>query len=125
MPGLRESIEIAAPPSVVRAKFLAFDTLPLYHPNGFFRSISSEHCFRWVGSMPGVFTGEHIFRFEHSEVTPGGTTFSQEESFSGALSFLMGDNFAGRTLGWQEKSHKGWIRYNEDLKRWCEGGAEA
>jgi hypothetical protein len=132
-------------------EFLDFDSLPKYHPNGFFISItpadpskpltpgdklhnvlsvgtfdpvfleSSEHCFRWVGSLPYIFTGEHIFRFEPSKTTPGGTTFSQEESFTGALGFLMGDNFIGRAVGISEKSRAGWKKYNQDLKAWCEG----
>jgi hypothetical protein len=54
-------------------------------------------------------------------VTPGGTTFTQEEKFTGALSFLIGTNIAAKAAGITEKTLVGWDRYNHDLKRWCEG----
>jgi hypothetical protein len=40
MPHLFTKIEIAAPPSIVRERFLQFEQIPTYSPNGFFK---------WVG----------------------------------------------------------------------------
>ncbi|KAF2660417.1 hypothetical protein K491DRAFT_589303 [Lophiostoma macrostomum CBS 122681] len=152
MGSLKASIEIAAPPAEVRAKFRDFESLPSYH-SGFFKSIGPatpgkplepgkdklnvvlegttfnpvflvrhhpSSCYRWVGSIPYVFTGEHIFTFEPSKTTPGGTTFSQEETFSGMLSFMMGEGFLGNQLGMKEKTKTGWEKYNADLKAACE-----
>jgi hypothetical protein len=53
-------------------------------------------------------------------VIPGGTTFSQEEKLTGMLAFLMTDNPIGRVLGVPKKTKKGWEKYNQDLKAWCE-----
>jgi hypothetical protein len=39
MPHLFTKIEIAAPPSIVREKFLQFEQIPTYSPNGFFKWI--------------------------------------------------------------------------------------
>lgn len=44
----------------------------------------------------------------------------QRENFTGAFSFLMGDNIASRAAGIHKKSDEGWRRYNEDMKKWCE-----
>ncbi|GIZ46709.1 hypothetical protein CKM354_000982300 [Cercospora kikuchii] len=44
---------------------------------------------KWRGSIPYIFTGEHSFQFRKSEVNEGGTTFVNEENFSGALGWLM------------------------------------
>ncbi|CAG5145233.1 uncharacterized protein ALTATR162_LOCUS1677 [Alternaria atra] len=142
------SIDIASPPESVRAKFLDFASLPKYH-KGFFTSISPlgpvesgnkirvvfasgqtidasiEHntpiSFAWTGSLPYVFTGTHSFTFEPSNTIPGGTKFTQEEVFSGALAFIMGENVIARQFGFPEKTKKMWEGYNEDLKAWCEG----
>ncbi|KAI4634843.1 hypothetical protein J4E83_002165 [Alternaria metachromatica] len=141
------SIEIASSPEDVRAKFLDFASLPKYH-RGFFASLTPlgpvepgnkirvvfssgqkmdapiEHntptSFAWTGSIPLLFTGTHSFNFEPSSTIPGGTKFAQEEAFSGALSFLMGDNAVARKFGFPEKTKKGWEGYNNDLKAWCE-----
>ena len=51
----------------------------------------------------------------------GGTKFTQKEEFRGILAFIMGDNFVARWIGIREKTRKGWNRYNDDLKVWCEG----
>ncbi|KAI4697466.1 uncharacterized protein J4E84_000596 [Alternaria hordeiaustralica] len=127
------SIDIASSPEAVRAKFLDFASLPKYH-KGFFASLTPlgpvepenkirvvfssgqkmyapiEHntptSFAWTGSIPLLFTG--------------GTKFTQEEVFSGALSFLMGENAVARKFGFPEKTKKGWEGYNNDLKAWCE-----
>ncbi|KAF2995696.1 hypothetical protein E8E13_003417 [Curvularia kusanoi] len=148
---LKASIDIAAPPSAVRAKFLDFASLPTY--THFFESITSPHpgtslskgdvvdvkladspsfkgaiqtntptLFQWTGSLPFVFTGTHSFRFEPSVEIPGGTLFVQEEVFSGALGPLMGENAVARMLGFREKTRKTWEGFNADLKGVCEGG---
>lgn len=51
----------------------------------------------------------------------GGTTFTQEENFTGVLAFTMGDGFVARSIGFKEKTKRGWEGYNQDLKVWCEG----
>ncbi|KAF1842608.1 uncharacterized protein K460DRAFT_359187 [Cucurbitaria berberidis CBS 394.84] len=145
------TIDIAAPPEVVRAKFLDFESLPKYHKD-FFGSITPlapskslapgnkvhvvfagagqkmdaiilenkpEH-FQWRGSIPVLFTGDHGFRFEPSTSIPGGTKFTQEEYFSGALGFMMGQNVIARQLGFAAKTVKGWEGFNQEFKAWCE-----
>lgn len=77
--------------------------------------------FHGCGSIPYVFTGSHSFRFDQSTTITGGTKFTQEEHFSGALSFLIGDNVVGRRMGLAAKTLSGWERYNQDLKKSCEG----
>jgi hypothetical protein len=76
--------------------------------------------FAWTGSLPFVFTGTHSFTFEPSNTIPGGTKFTQEEVFSGALAFIMGENVIARQFGFPEKTKRMWEGYNEDLKAWCE-----
>ncbi|CAA9966717.1 hypothetical protein P3342_012692 [Pyrenophora teres f. teres] len=143
------SIEIAAPPEAVRAKFLDFSSLPTYHKS-FFGSITpindnlnpdsklrvvlnaagqimepviienTPACFAWRGSIPLLFTGAHYFRFEKSQTLSGGTHFVQEEVFGGALGFLMGENVVARQIGFAEKTVKGWTGFNADFKDACE-----
>ncbi|KAF3920660.1 hypothetical protein ABW21_db0206742 [Orbilia brochopaga] len=145
------TIEISASPSTVREKFLNFSQLPSYHPNGFFKSIStavpnaplepgvklhnvlegmtieptllenSTSRFSWGGTgLLGTFSGEHIFRFEPSAKTQGGTTFIHEEKFTGLLSFIIGNGLVARSIGFRNSTEKGFERYNRDLKDWCE-----
>ncbi|KAH9203962.1 hypothetical protein DL95DRAFT_250201, partial [Leptodontidium sp. 2 PMI_412] len=94
---LTTQIEIAAPPAVVREKFLQFDQIPKYSPNGFFISLgplvpgkalepgvkmhnvlrgatleavvlkNSPSEFRWKGEFYGIFNGEHMFQFRESK----------------------------------------------------------
>ena len=60
--------------------------------------------------MPYIFTGDHAFRWEPSKTSPGGTTFVNEENFSGLMSFLMMPMFGyGPT--------KNFEAFNEDLKK--------
>lgn len=68
-----------------------------------------------------MFNGEHIFRFELSTKTQNGTMFVHEEKLTGILSFIMGDGFIARSIGFRESTKRGFERYNRDLKTWCEG----
>lgn len=141
------TIEIAAPPDLVRAKFLDFSNMKTYHTS-FFASIvplttltpgekirvtfagnysmdaeilvNEPKCFTWAGRIPYVFGGDHSFHFTPSSTTPGGTTFTQKESFYSTFGFLLNDNFVGRRMGYREKTAKNWDKFNEDLKRACE-----
>jgi hypothetical protein len=79
----------------------------------------------WTGSIPLLFSGAHSFKFEPSTTIQSGTKFTQEEVFSGALGFLMGDGLVARKTGMREKTMKGWDGFNEDFKRWCESQGEA
>ena len=77
--------------------------------------------FMWGGSgLLGTFNGDHAFHFKPSTVTPGGTTFVQEEKFTGMLTFVMGENIVARGVGFRENTEKGFKRFNADLKKWCE-----
>ncbi|CZT01914.1 uncharacterized protein RAG0_09304 [Rhynchosporium agropyri] len=147
------SIEIAAPPAKVRAKFLDFESLPRYHKNGAFVFLGIKTpgqplekgaimknvlkggtfhpfiTFSWLGSVPGVFSGEHFFRFEESQVRKGETTFVHGERFSGFLGWMAGTGWVASILGSQEGIKKGVEeidRFNRDLKMWVEsaGGQE-
>jgi hypothetical protein len=71
---------------------------------------------KWRGRVPYVFTGDHSFRFQASESTAGGTTFVNEEEFSGVLSGLMG----GWALGGSMRT--AFEALNGDLKKRVEGG---
>ncbi|KAL3461549.1 hypothetical protein BJX64DRAFT_289162 [Aspergillus heterothallicus] len=79
--------------------------------------------FSWRGSLPGVFTGEHIFRFEGIE---GGarTRLVHEEKFNGLLAGLMGDGWMSSLSSLKGNTLKGFEGYNEDLKRWVEEGSK-
>ena len=77
---------------------------------------NSTEEFRWMGSIPYIFEGEHYFRFEESKQMPGGTTFINGEDFSGLLSFLYGPTWSSgkQTLNMFEA-------FNESLKKRVEG----
>ncbi|RHZ67165.1 uncharacterized protein CDV56_109190 [Aspergillus thermomutatus] len=86
-------------------------------------SANTQSMFSWIGSIPGIFTGEHMFRFE--EIPASGqeqsrTRFVHEETFTGLLSFLMGESFVARYVGLMEDSRKGYDGFNHDLKSWVE-----
>jgi len=85
---------------------------------------NSPHLFKWGGSLPLIFGGNHSFEFKESKVTPGGTTFTQHEEFYGALGFLMGGNFVGRWAGFGRKTEGNWDGFNRDLKGVCEKEVE-
>ncbi|EMD85408.1 hypothetical protein COCC4DRAFT_181063 [Bipolaris maydis ATCC 48331] len=142
------TIDIAAPPSQVRDKFLDFASLSKWH-SSFFSSITphgtlepgqkllvhfatggqkmnpviqqnTPTTFAWTGSLPFVFTGTHCFLFEESTVIPGGCRLTQSEEFSGALGWLMGGNVVARQVGFAEKTKRGFEILNADLKAACE-----
>ena len=67
--------------------------------------------FKWIGSLPGVFSGAHSFRFEPSRTIPGGTHLVQSEDFTGVLSFTMKPS---KKSG--QHNLEGFEKYNQDLK---------
>lgn len=71
--------------------------------------------FKWEGSLPGIFTGAHVFEFRPSKTHPGGTTFVQYEDFSGLLSFTMNPSKKSGT-----ENLKGFVRFNDDVKKQAE-----
>lgn len=73
--------------------------------------------------MLGTFNGNHAFHFTESKVTPGATTFIQEEQFSGLLAFTIGDGVVGNSLGLREKTRTGFEGFNRDFKKWVESGS--
>jgi len=63
-----------------------------------------------------------MFHFQPSKATPGGTTFTHEEEFSGPLAFMMGEGWMANAIGMRKKTREGFEGFNGDLKRWCESG---
>ncbi|TVY15999.1 hypothetical protein LARI1_G005719 [Lachnellula arida] len=70
---------------------------------------NSPTMFQWQGPPVAGISGLHIFSFEPSRVAVGGTTFVQQEQFSGAMAFLM------RVLGWSMPGK--FDGFNGDLKK--------
>ncbi|KAL3495918.1 hypothetical protein BJX62DRAFT_232805 [Aspergillus germanicus] len=156
MTRISTSIEINAPPAVVREKFLDFPSIPTY-TSGFVGSITPTPAkdphtlvpgdklacvmgnmnfapvvvrnepaiFSWRGSVPFVFTGEHMFRFEEiPPTTQSGvstTRLVHEESFSGLLAGIMGEGWMSSLSALRGDSIKGFEGFNADFKRWVEG----
>ncbi|KAM0693828.1 hypothetical protein Q7P36_005952 [Cladosporium allicinum] len=75
--------------------------------------------FKWRGSIPLLLNGDHFFRFEPSTLTPGGTTFTHGEEFSG----VMAGPFSWFGMG--SKAGPGFAKFNGDLKREAEKEVEA
>lgn len=48
----------------------------------------------------------------------------QEESFSGPLALLIGENVVARAIGFREKTRRGFEKFNADFKGWCESDGE-
>lgn len=72
--------------------------------------------FAWKGGWSHVVIGEHSFQFEPSTLTPGGTTLTHAETFTGGLvslcrPFLKDD---------KAKTSPGFERFNVDIKRRAE-----
>lgn len=79
---------------------------------------NTPEVFVWTGSLPFIFTGTHSFYWTPSKTTPGGTTFTQEEKFTGVLGALLyGESVVARSAGRKESTRKGWQGLNEDLKK--------
>lgn len=76
---------------------------------------NSAERLKWRGSLPGIFTGDHVFEFQPSKSNPGQTTFLQYEDFSGLLAFTMKP-----TKESGSKNMLGFLRFNEDVKRQAE-----
>jgi hypothetical protein len=72
----------------------------------------------------GLFSGDHSFHFEPSEITPGGTTFVQNENFSGLIGGIIGENIIGNAIGLRAKTKAGFEGFNEDFKKWVESGVK-
>ena len=74
----------------------------------------------WTGPpFYHLFRGVHVFRFEASTRTAGGTTFAQEESFTGVMSFMMRPGMPGGRMT------KGYFDgFSADLKRRVESLVE-
>lgn len=68
--------------------------------------------FSWTGSLWGLFSGLHTFRFEESKTNPGGTTFVNGEEFSGPLVTLFRP-----FLPKDDAPNPGFIGLCEDLKK--------
>lgn len=81
---------------------------------------NSAQQFKWRGTVPLLFYGDHFFRFEASKTTPGGTTFSHGEEFKGILAAPFG------WFGMGAKTGTGFEKFNEGLKTEAEreGGVE-
>ena len=128
--GDKVSVKLAGSPAFTGVIEVPFPFLPnlslsLSHISLAFHSNTLKHnlpeSFAWTGSLPYVFTGTHSFSFAPSEAIPGGTTFTQEEVFSGLLGvLLMGDGVVGRAAGMKEKTRRGWEGFNADFKGVCE-----
>ena len=73
--------------------------------------INKPEQFQWEGALPYVFVGAHSFEFLPSEETPGCTKVVQKEEFSGALSFLVGEDWR-----WGKTTKEGFEGFNRDLK---------
>jgi len=146
MPTVTTQIDIAATPAEVRKAFLDFESYPTWakahvkyiqvtsgdkddiKPGDKLRisttSVSFSSLvktntpeeFLWVGSIPGVFYGEHAFRFRPSAFSPGHTVLVQEEQFSGMLSFLVGPTWSGG-----KKTKAAYEGFNCELKERVEG----
>ncbi|KAF2216469.1 hypothetical protein CERZMDRAFT_93760 [Cercospora zeae-maydis SCOH1-5] len=58
--------------------------------------VNTPEELQWEGRIPYIFTGKHSFQFRKSEITEGGTTFVNEEDFSGALGWVMSEWVLGK-----------------------------
>jgi len=62
-----------------------------------------------------------MFHFRPSETgAPGHTTFVHEETFTGLLGGVMGDNWISSAAGLRSETQKGFESFNKDLKEACE-----
>ena len=75
---------------------------------------NTEREFKWRGSLPYIFSGDHSFRFEPSEKTPGSTTFKNSEEFFGLAVFLLKPFVTQRMMAQGEENFN---HFNRDLKK--------
>ncbi|KIN09159.1 hypothetical protein OIDMADRAFT_111184, partial [Oidiodendron maius Zn] len=133
-------IEIIAPPAMVREKFLQFNQLLKYHPNSFFKSISTIipntplevstklHVIIEISSIDppmiggrgllGTFNSNHAFYFTESQVIKGVTTFIQEEKFNRLLTYIVSEGIIMNMIGIREKTKNSFKGFNQDFKKW-------
>ncbi|KAL7005593.1 hypothetical protein EMMF5_004838 [Cystobasidiomycetes sp. EMM_F5] len=72
---------------------------------------NDEEHIKWYGPWWGLLNGTHEYSFKPSSVTPGGTTFTQTEWFSGILSPFMLPSMPGG-----KKTQLGFDSINKDVK---------
>jgi len=75
---------------------------------------NTPYAFVWQGPPVMTVSGLHSFTFEPSKSTSDGTTFIQQEEYSGGISFLMQPWLLGRAIKGQ------FGEFNEDLKKRAE-----
>lgn len=73
--------------------------------------VNSPRLFKWAGGYPWLFYGVHSFSFEPSKTTPGGTTFTNSEEFTGPFGFTMMKSFFG------QKTETNFEKVCQDLKK--------
>ncbi|KAL0941720.1 activator of hsp90 atpase 1 family protein [Colletotrichum truncatum] len=73
---------------------------------------NSTELFKWNGVVPLLFSGAHSFYFRPSNKTPGGTTMTQLEDFSGFLAFLMKPFW-----GFEKQTLTNWKQFDQDIKK--------
>ncbi|KAK4497816.1 hypothetical protein PRZ48_010470 [Zasmidium cellare] len=142
-------IEIARSPAKVREVFLEFSTWPQWASSHFksvdklspqketiekgdklkvvmpgmtFNPTVLENnpsVFQWRGSLWGLLNGDHSFKFQPSETTPGGTTFVNEEKWHGPVLSLLRPIWAPSA-----EAPKGFVSFNEELKKRAESLSE-
>ncbi|TVY83366.1 hypothetical protein LSUE1_G001461 [Lachnellula suecica] len=142
---IHSSIEIAAPPELVRKILLDFPNIPKWH-SGFVQEIRKDDPLKtleqgdgisgtmggvsftawileytpqklsWTGpKVLGLFAGIHDFGFEPSKKIDGGTTFVQEESYVGILWWIF---MPWLPMGWLVKGY--FDGFGRDMKREAE-----
>ncbi|KAF2639342.1 hypothetical protein P280DRAFT_470710 [Massarina eburnea CBS 473.64] len=88
-----------------------------------FRPVIVENslaAFKWLGSLYGLFEGQHEFHWQRSQTIPGGTTMLQKEDFTGPLTYFVREGSSG---GLQTKSN--FESFNRDLKAEAEKRASS
>ncbi|KAF4963262.1 hypothetical protein FSARC_8700 [Fusarium sarcochroum] len=81
---------------------------------------NATDAFEWEGGLWPLLLGEHELSWRPSSKTPGGTTFSQRESWRGLVSFLWGPNWI---MG--KKTRRNFELFNAEVKKEAERRAAA
>ena len=76
---------------------------------------NTTNAFKWLGSLYGLFDGQHEFYWKKSDVTPGGTTLVQKEDFTGPLTWFVREGSSG---GLQTRGN--FEGFNRELKKAAE-----